>query len=506
MNELLTPQQMGEADRRTIEGGIPGLELMHKAGQRVYEVARRYLHPGSRLVVMCGPGNNGGDGFVVARLAASDEFDVAVGLLGDAARLKGDARQAFDELPVALTPLTEVVAGLAELRGQDVIVDALFGAGLSRGLEGEAADIVQAMNASEAECVAVDLPSGVNGASGEALGAAVEADVSVSFFRGKPGHYLMPGRSYAGDVVIGQIGIEADVLEHTGIAAYLNGPTLWGGLAETPPIDGHKYSRGHTVVVSGSEFATGASRLAALAAQRAGSGLVSVAAEEAAARVHAAHLTSVMIKPCDQASDLERLLADARLNSVVIGPAAGVGERTCEKTKVCLAGERAVVLDADALTSFEEAADVLFDLIGVSGHAGQVVLTPHEGEFSRLFPDLHAAEGLSKVERTVGAARRSGAVVVLKGPDTVIAAPDGRTAINASGTPWLATAGSGDVLAGMIAGYLAQGLDGFEAAAKGVWVHGRAGELAGPGLIAEDLIACLPGVVEELVEHSGTAP
>lgn len=377
--------------------------------------------------------------------------------------------------------------------------------GLSRGLDDELLDIVEQINGSPAQCVAIDLPSGVNGKTGAVLGeAAVRADMTVTFFRAKPGHYLFPGRAHCGEVIIEQIGLEDEVLKHIGPTAYYNCDKIWGRVPDLPEVAGHKYGRGHTVVVSGPKFSTGASRLAALGAQRAGSGLVTVVAREQAALIHAAHLTSVMIRPAERIADLERILEDERLNSVVIGPAAGLGRETQERVAECLSGERGVVLDADALMSFEEMPAYLFEYIAGSSCRGKVVLTPHEGEFRRLFPDLcDPAAGYCKVERAHKAAERSGATVVLKGADTVIADPFGNISINASGTPWLATAGSGDVLAGIIGGYLAQGLDGYEAAAKGVWVHGRAGELAGAGLIAEDVIAHIPNVLSELVEYLG---
>ncbi len=504
MHELLTPLQMSKADRLTIEGGIPGIELMQNAGRVVFDVIRQCLHPHSRVLVLCGPGNNGGDGFVVAQLAHADGFAVSVGLIGDPETLAGDAELAYDAMELNLTSMDKMRAALEELSEDDVVVDALFGAGLSRPLDDEVLKLVALINESPAQCVAVDLPSGVSGKNGAVLGGAVRADMTVTFFRAKPGHYLFPGRAYCGDVFIEQIGLQEEVLKRVGPTISYNCDKIWGDVPQVPAVDGHKYNRGHTVVVSGPKFSTGASRLAALGAQRAGSGLVTVVAREQAALVHAAHLTSIMIRPAERIADFERILEDERLNCVVIGPAAGIGRETQERVIECLADERGVVLDADALMSFEDKPECLFEYIAESDCAGRVVLTPHEGEFRRLFPDLYASGSTyCKVERALLAAERSGATVVLKGADSVIAAPDGRSAINASGTPWLATAGSGDVLAGVIGGYLAQGLMGYEAAAKGAWVHGRAAEIAGAGLIAEDLVGHIPEVIEELTHYPG---
>lgn len=401
MHELLTPLQMKKADRLTIEGGIPGIELMHNAGKAVFEVIRQILHPYSRVLVLCGPGNNGGDGFVVAQLADNEGFNVSVGLVGNVETLEGDAELAYDEMELDLISLENMRMALEELGEDDVIVDALFGAGLSRGLDDELLDIVEQINGSPAQCVAIDLPSGVNGKTGAVLGeAAVRADMTVTFFRAKPGHYLFPGRAHCGEVIIEQIGLEDEVLKHIGPTAYYNCDKIWGRVPDLPEVAGHKYGRGHTVVVSGPKFSTGASRLAALGAQRAGSGLVTVVAREQAALIHAAHLTSVMIRPAERIADLERILEDERLNSVVIGPAAGLGRETQERVAECLSGERGVVLDADALMSFEEMPAYLFEYIAGSSCRGKVVLTPHEASSAGCF--------LICVTRPLGIARLNG--------------------------------------------------------------------------------------------------
>ncbi|KZL21842.1 Bifunctional NAD(P)H-hydrate repair enzyme Nnr [Pseudovibrio axinellae] len=502
MYELLTPLQMKKADRLTIEGGTSGLTLMHNAGKVVLEALQEILYPHSRILVLCGPGNNGGDGFVVAQLASDEGFDVRVALVCDPAALTGDAELAYDEMSLDLTSLENMRSLMEEVSDDDVIVDALFGAGLSRPLDYEILQLVQRINASSAQCVAIDLPSGVSGKSGEVQGEAVHADITVTFFRAKPGHYLFPGRAHCGEIIIEQIGLEDDVLSKVGPTAFYNCDKIWGDIPDMPAVAGHKYNRGHTLVVSGPKFATGASRLAARAAQRAGSGLVSIVAREQAAHVHAAHLNSIMICLADRIADFERILEDQRLNCVVIGPAVGVGRETQERVVQCLLDERGVVIDADALMSFEPKPEILFEYIAQAQTGARVVLTPHEEEFRRLFPDLNEATSTAcKVERVQQAAARAGAVVVLKGADTVIADPAGAVAINASGTPWLASAGTGDVLAGIIGGYLAQGLSAYQAAAKGVWVHGRAAEYAGDGLIAEEVIDHIPDVITELVEY-----
>jgi hydroxyethylthiazole kinase-like uncharacterized protein yjeF len=495
MVELLTPGEMSECDRLTIVGGTPGIALMEKAGRAVADAVARYPL-GTRVLVVAGPGNNGGDGLIAARVLAERGYPVRVLLLGDVAALRGDAAEAARLWARPVEPAKpEAVAGAG------VIVDALFGAGLNRAVEGAARALIEAMNASGAPIVAVDLPSGINGASGAVMGGAVNAHESITFFRRKPGHVLLPGRVHAGTVRVADIGILPSVLEHVQPKTFANGPALWGDSFPIPQLDGHKYSRGHAVVVSGDVSFTGAARLAARGALRAGAGLVTLASPRAALTVNAAASLAVMVRAVDGADELRGLLADGRLNAVALGPGLGVGTTTRALVEAALDGERAVVLDADALTSFADDPAALFSAI--KAHSGRpVVLTPHQGEFLRLFKNIaQASENASKLDSARAAAKTSGAVVLLKGPDTVIAATDGRAAINENAPAWLATAGSGDVLAGMIAGLLAQHMPAFEAACAGAWLHGEAGNEAGAGLISEDLPEALPAIYRRLFEQ-----
>ncbi len=491
MTALLTTAEMGRADRLTIEAGTPGIELMDRAGFAVADAVAGRQRLGSRVLVVAGPGNNGGDGFIAAQVLRERGYPVRLMLFGDRDRLSGDAAEAARRYRGPVEP-----ADAAAVRGCEVIVDALFGAGLARPLDGMAAALVEAINGSGATVVAVDLPSGVSGDSGQVLGTAVRATETVTFFRRKPGHLLEPGRGLCGRMRVVDIGISDGVLDEIRPKTFANGPDLWRGVWRPPGRDGHKFDRGHAVAVSGPAHATGAARLAAGAALRAGAGLVTVASPPDAVAANAAHLTAVMLRPFEGAAGLATVLEDGRITAVVAGPGLGVGEGTRVLVMAALCGARAVVLDADALTSFRDDPAGLAAMI--AAHDRPVVMTPHEGEFARLFPDLGRETG-AKTERARAAARRMGAVVILKGPDTVIAAPDGRAAINENAPPWLATAGSGDVLAGTIAGLLAGGMTGFEAAAMGVWMHGEAGTVAGPGLIAEDLAPALKTVVAKLV-------
>ncbi|WP_128293928.1 NAD(P)H-hydrate dehydratase [Afifella aestuarii] len=489
---LLTPEEMGRADRAAMDAGISGPLLMENAGAAVAKHAQAMCPHRGHVLVLAGPGNNGGDGFVAARCLAERGYRVRLALLGSREKLSGDAASAASRWPGEIEPLS---AGID--LSADLIVDALFGAGLGRPIDGEVAALVEAVNASERPVLAVDLPSGIDGRTGGVRGAAFKAARTVTFFREKPGHLLLPGRLHCGEIHVADIGIPGAVLPGLSLRLWRNHPGLWRTVLPLPGVEGHKYARGHAVVVSGPAHATGAARLAARAALRAGAGLVSMAAEEDAIPALAAHLTAIMIKKADGSGGLAELLADTRLNAVVIGPGAGVGKATCERVIACLKSEAAVVLDADAVTSFKEYPGRLFDAI--AGRSAPVLMTPHAGEFSRLFPDL--AEEDDKVEKARKAAERAGAIVILKGADTVVAAPDGRAAISAQDAPWLATAGTGDVLAGMIAGLAAQRMPAFEAACAAVWMHADAANRFGPGLISEDLSEMLPAVWSQLASE-----
>jgi len=496
MIELLSNAEMAEADRLAIAGGTAGIELMERAGEAVADAVAACLPAASRVVVVAGPGNNGGDGFVAARLLAGRGYRVRVLLVGEAER-KGDAALAAKRWGGPLTPADP--EGLAAGDPSDLVIDALFGAGLDRPVDGLPRAMIESMNAQPAPILAVDLPSGISGTSGAVMGTAVKASRTVTFFRKKPGHLLLPGRIHCGPVSVADIGIPASVLAQIAPQTSENLPTLWRESFPIPQLTGHKYDRGHAVVVSGPSWSTGAARLAARGALRAGAGLVTIASPREALAVNAATNLAVMVRPVDGPDELARFLADARLNALAIGPGVGVGEATCELVLAGLAGERAVVLDADAITSFSGHPQRLVE--AVQGRRGRdTILTPHEGEFSRYFGALDTRTKVgSKLERARLAADVSGTVVVLKGGDTVVAAPDGRAAIATNAPPYLATAGAGDVLAGMAAGLLAQGMPAFEAAAAAVWLHGEAGSAAGPGLISEDLPEALPPVYRALL-------
>src|ERR1700688_2935672 len=495
--EVLTTAEMERADRLTIAAGTPGFALMLSAGQAVAEAAMALVEEGPILVI-AGGGNNGGDGFVAAAELAARGREVSVILLCERDSLQGDAALAARGWKYPVLPFNPHAIGKPAL-----IIDALFGAGLDRAVKGEPHEMIEAINANGAPVLAVDLPSGINGTTGAVMGVAIKAAETVTFFRRKPAHLLLPGRIHCGRVRVADIGIDARVLAEIQPQTFENVPAFWQPSFPVPPVDGHKYARGHALVVSGDIAATGAARMSARGALRAGAGLVTLASPRDALAVNAAALTAVMVRATDTVVEFAELFGDKRFNACVIGPGAGLGERTRDFVLTALSAGRGLVLDADALTSFAEAPDRLFEAIKAS-HDPQVILTPHEGEFPRLFSDIsNKHPHRSKLERVRAAAERSGSIVLLKGPDTVVASPDGRATIAANAPPWLATAGAGDVLSGMIAGLLAQGVPAFEAASMGVWMHGEAAREAGPGLIAEDLSEVLPAVHRHLYDEFG---
>jgi NAD(P)H-hydrate epimerase len=486
-NEILSVAEMTAADRYASEHGVPSVTLMENAGRTVVEEILKQWQP-RKTIVLCGPGNNGGDGFVVARLLRARRWDVRVALLGNRKDLKGDAARMAEQWLGDVQPLSPRILEDAKL-----VVDGLFGAGLKRPLDGEARDIVLALNRTEVPVVSIDIPSGLHGDLGRPLDdVCVQADVTVTFFRMKPAHVLMPGRIACGRIVVTQIGIPDVALEVIQPRIFANGPEFWA--KEFPRLDplGHKYSRGHALIVSGPAHATGAARLAARGALRIGAGLVSVASQPEAVAVNAAHLTSIMVKLFVGAEGLSDLLNDKRFKAAVVGPGCGVGQATQDLVAAVLESNAATVLDADALTSFAGQVQKLLRLVRPT-----TVMTPHEGEFERMSPGL-LNRSSTRIEAVRVAAAAAKCIVLLKGPDTTIADSSGLVCISTNAPPQLATAGSGDVLAGFIAGLLAQGMDSFKAAAAAVWLHGEAANLFGPGLISEDLPEQMPALLRRL--------
>ncbi|MCF3933192.1 NAD(P)H-hydrate dehydratase [Acuticoccus sp. M5D2P5] len=476
MIELPTPYEMSLADRKTAEAGTSIATLMERAGYAVADLIAAEVGHGARIAVLAGPGDNGGDAFVAARILRERGYHVAlVDLAGEAGSDAARAARTAYRGP-------HIEPDGPEIDEAGVVIDGLFGGGLSRDIEGVFAALIERVNAADGRVFAIDLPSGIDGATGAVRGVAIRAHRTITFERRKPGHLLMPGRAHCGRVSVASIGIDPATIAELGCRTFANEPDLWKAARPTLAAAGHKYDRGHAIVLSGPMTQTGAARLSAMAALRAGAGLVTLASPGEALLVNACHLTTVMLAKVDDADELGALLSDTRKNVVCLGPGLDPDEATRAKATAALASEAAVVLDAGAVTAFAGMAGALAEAIGTS----RAVLTPHEGEFGRVF----SKDG-DKLARARAAAEQSGAVIVLKGRDTVIAAPDGRAAINTNAPPYLATAGSGDVLCGIVTGFLAQGVPPFEAAAMAVFLHGETASRVGPALIADDLIGGL---------------
>jgi hydroxyethylthiazole kinase-like uncharacterized protein yjeF len=479
--EILTVAEMTAADQAAIAAGTPGPVLMERAGTAVADaVAARF--PKGRVLALAGPGNNGGDAYVAARVLRARGWEVRVEALADPRT--EDARQARAAWEGPVAPLSGLV------QPDDILLVGLFGAGLDRPLTGEALRLARASERIRDRVVAIDLPSGLSGDLAKPVGeAAFEAALTVTFHRRKLAHVLQPGRDLCGEVVVADIG-----LGETPTGLFENTPDLWLAKFPRPATTAYKTTRGRLIVVSGEAWRTGAARLAARGALRIGAGLVTLLSPYDALAINAAHLEAVMLAPFETDQELEQAASAAEV--AVIGPAAGVNDATLANVLALARTGAALVIDADALTVFRDDPEELFIALDRDD-----VLTPHPGEFERLFPGLLKG-AKNKVEAAREAARRAGAVVLVKGADTVIASPDGRAAVNLNGSPWLATAGSGDVLAGFIGGLAAQGMDSFEAACAGVWIHAACGEAFGPGLISEDLPGLAPRVLADLLTRS----
>lgn len=471
---ILTPQEMRAAEEDLFSKGTDSFDLMQRAGNAVAE----FVHakwPEGRIQVLCGPGGNGGDGFIAAARLATLWREVEVFCLVGKEALTGDAAKAAAEWDGEIKPLEAALEG-----PHDIVLDALFGGGLSRPLDGIAAKLAERGG----RVVSIDVPSGIDGESAKPLGPCFRAEGTITFAALRPAHVLLPGAAYCGGVFVADIGVpvQTQLLE--------NSPLLWGRNLPQPGQGSHKHARGHMAVVSGNAASTGAARLAGRAGLRAGAGLVTLLSPPDAVAINASHLTAIMLKEVANAQQLRETIESA--STVILGPAAGINTGTRKNVECLLSTDAKAVLDADALTVFADDRDALYKQLRADD-----LITPHIGEFKRIFGGLLDTE-VNKVQATRKAAQMAGCVVLLKGPDTVIAKPDGMAIVNTHATRWLATAGSGDVLAGIAGGLMAQGVDTFTAAAMASWLHGEAGRRVGAGLISEDLEAQLPDILSAL--------
>ena len=476
---ILTAAEMAAADAAAAPGVSIG-DLIDRAGRAVARVVAERFERGP-VLVLAGPGHNGADGYVAARVLREAGWPVRVAALAPpkgadsiaAAALWGASTEPLD---------THIAPG-------ELVVDALFGSGLDRPLPADVARLARRLQSTRSRVIAIDVPSGLSGDTGKAAGEGVfHAALTITFHAKKPAHVLQPGRAFCGEVVVADIGLAPPKAR-----LFENGAELWSAKYPWPKVDGYKTNRGRLVVVSGDAWSTGAARLSSRAALRVGAGLVTLLSPPDALMVNAAHLEAVMLKPFETEVELEAIASNVEV--AIIGPAAGVTEATLSNVLALARTGAALVIDADALTVFRDEPQELFSALDRDD-----VLTPHPGEFERIFPGV-----LKSAPERISAARiaaaRAQAVVLLKGADTVICAPDGRAAVNVNGSPWLATAGSGDVLSGLIGGLVAQGMDSFEAACAGAWIHAACADAFGPGLISEDLPGLVPMVLKQLWER-----
>lgn len=482
-NAILRPSEMVSADKDTVAQGLPGLELMERAGQAVTDVILTHYEPQLTLVC-CGPGNNGGDGWVIARLLRNAGWEVRVATKRGELDNQSDAAMMADRYEGKVIPLATAVI---EMERFSLVIDAIFGTGLNRDIEGEYAALFDAIAQYRKPVVSVDIPSGIHGDSGQICGHALQAEHTVTFCRPKPGHLLLPGYRHSGELHIEDIGISDEVVDAQTPSLYSNSPGLWHQQFPRMDVTDHKYRRGHTLIFGGPAHRSGAAMLASEAALRVGSGLVTqIVPDDSLVIYAAASKKAVMTCPYSLS---DNLMIDSRVSACLIGPGYGVGERTrAIVTKLRSNTSLPLILDADGLTSFESCPEKLFGIVDES-----CLLTPHEGEFARLFPDISYA---AKWERAQAAAQRTGCTIILKGADTVIASPEGAVVLHSISAPQLATAGSGDVLAGICTGLIAQGMPAFEAACAAVWIHGQAGLSLGRGMIADDLLDEIPYILE----------
>lgn len=488
---LLSAAQSKQADALCASRGISVETLMENAGAAIADILQERFAPG-RITVLCGPGNNGGDGLVAARLLHTRGWEVQLCEIGTEAAtpLQKAMKQAYVNAGGRMVPLNDEA-----LNASGLILDALLGTGLTRALEGPMLQAVQRMNQARVPVIAVDIPTGLNADSGAVMGEAARAFLTISFGHAKPGHFLLPGKDYCGRVEVADIGIPDEIMPQIAPELWLNHPSLWQHEWNAAATQDHKYSRGQCLIRGGPLHRTGAAKLAAIAAARAGCGLTKVACDTPSLPVYAATFLSVMTEPVATVAQFHALCANDKLNAILVGPGNGLDDGTRGCVLAALESGKNCVLDADALTAFAHDAKAL-----LSATHHNTILTPHEGEFARLFPDI-AASNETKPQRAVQAASRAGCIIVLKGSDTVIAAPDGRCVINANAPPTLATAGTGDVLAGIITGLLAQSVPPFYAACAGVWLHGAAATHIGTGLMAEDLLTMIPHTIQTLSQE-----
>lgn len=509
--ELFTISEMQKADRLAIESGISGIFLMEQAGICVTSQFERISSGPCRVTILAGPGNNGGDAFVVARLLKQRAYKIDMfelcSKVGQDGEIKSDAnfmKKKWLEIGGQIHSLSNISDIRESLDQSTMLIDGLFGAGLNRDIEKPLLSVIHEINRANLDVLAIDIPSGVNGDTGQIMGTAIKASRTCSFHRPKLGHYLYPGRAMCGELNIENIGISVRVSNQILPKQHINSPDLWRGSLNKRAINSHKYHQGSVLVVSGDQTMQGASVLSSNAAVKVGAGLVTMTVAKKELQTHPKSYAAIMLANLPEgevAKGLDALVRSKKIIASLIGPGSMPNFKTQERALALLKTSKRVVLDAGAITAFKGQGELLSaEIKNRDVLVPSVVLTPHEGEFKTLFPDLNVK---NKIKAAREAAKRMNAVIVLKGADTVIASPDERVIVNANAPATLASAGTGDVLAGIIVGLIAN-IDTplFEAAAAAVYIHGECANKISTELVADELIDHVADVKQVLISHS----
>ncbi|VAV90167.1 NAD(P)H-hydrate epimerase / ADP-dependent (S)-NAD(P)H-hydrate dehydratase [hydrothermal vent metagenome] len=487
---ILTTKNCYQADKQAIASGITPVTRMENAGSGAAEsITARYEK--CKTLILCGPGANGGDGYVIARKLHEAGWSVDVMAL-TAPVAGSDAEFMAQQCPVDASSRVRQLPTDIEL-----IVDCLYGAGLNRALDADTTQLIHQVNQHKSPVVAIDLPSGIFGDSNGGFAPCIVADTTITFAVKKLAHVLEPERSFCGVVEVVDIGFPDGMISDMPEVALENSPCLWSQIPVQPGAQSHKHNRGRLWVGCGGHLQTGAARLAARAGLRIGAGWVMLGGSKKAMQVCAAHETSIVLQTRPKHQSMAKTLQTSPVpDCVILGPAGGIGARMRADILDVLRSGIAAVLDADALRVMSAEPEVFFELCNEN-----TVLLPHEAEFLGLFPDLNQTFG-HKINRVKAAASRAGCTVLLKGADSVIANATGRAVVNTKTSAWLATLGTGDVLAGMVGGLMAQRVGGMDATCAAVWIHGALGQNLGAGLIAEDLPNEIPNILKNMAIKS----
>ena len=485
---ILSCKNHRDLDKKTIKKFISGYTLMENAGKVIFKIIKKKFKKQKKIKILCGPGNNGGDGFVVAKLLKEDGYlNINLFCLVTKKKLKGDAKLAAKKFGDNFKSFSNF-----KISSNDVIIDGIFGSGLKKNISGNLKKIIEKINLKKPYCISIDVPSGINGDTGQVQGVAVKSNDTITFTRKKIGHLLSPGKEYCGNIIVTDIGVNLEKLlfkPHI----FENHPDNWKNKFPWPNQKSHKYTRGFTLIICGEKM-TGASRLAARGVARIGCGLLCLGVPKKSFDIYSIENPIALIETVDDENDLNNLLKDKRINTILIGPGLGINKKKLKLIlKIIKEKKRIVVLDADALKNN-------FKKILLKNRT-KIVITPHEGEFTQVLKDLNIKNNKNKLSLAIKFVKKTKINLILKGNTTIICSQDGQISINTNSSPFLATGGSGDVLAGMITGLISQGMNIFEACCASVWIHGEIAKIKGPGLIAEDLPEMIPNVLKKLKKY-----